>query len=100
VNVWEGEPEVARREAAAYVERWGIEGTVLLDDTGAYARRVGVRGVPTNVYVDDGGLVRAVGATTAEAMLEQAARLEPRLAGGGSPRGARSAPAPLPRDFA
>ncbi len=40
---------------------WGIKGTVLLDETGEYARRLGVRGVPTNVLVDGGGIVRGTG---------------------------------------
>jgi predicted DsbA family dithiol-disulfide isomerase len=40
---------------------WGIEATVLLDESGEYARRLGVRGVPTNVVVDSDGTVRDVG---------------------------------------
>jgi predicted DsbA family dithiol-disulfide isomerase len=40
---------------------WGIEGTVLLDESGDYARSLGVRGVPTNLVVDADGTVRAFG---------------------------------------
>ena len=40
---------------------WGLKGTILLDETGDYARRLGVRGVPTNVVVDADGTVRAFG---------------------------------------
>jgi hypothetical protein len=79
VNVWEGAG--AAEEAASYCERWGLEGTVLLDETAGYARQVGVRGVPTNLFVDERGIVRAVGASTFEDLLRDARRLEPRLAG-------------------
>lgn len=34
---------------------------MLLDDTAEFARRLGVRGVPTNVVVDERGIVRGVG---------------------------------------
>ena len=40
---------------------WGLKGTVLLDETGEYARSLGVRGVPTNILVDADGIVRDVG---------------------------------------
>lgn len=40
---------------------WGLKGTVLLDETGEYARSLGVRGVPTNLVVDEDGIVHAVG---------------------------------------
>ena len=79
VNVWEGAG--AAEEAAAYCERWSLGGTVLLDDTGAYARALGIRGVPTNVFVDATGVVRHVGATTSDELLREAARLAPGLAG-------------------
>jgi hypothetical protein len=59
VDVWEGDD--ALRQARDYCERWGIEGTVLLDRAGSYARLLGVRGVPTNVLVDSTGTVRAFG---------------------------------------
>lgn len=58
-------------EARAFAEIWGVDGTVLLDETGEYARRLGIRGVPTNVLVDGDGTVRAVG-VTAPAELEAA----------------------------
>jgi hypothetical protein len=77
VNVWEGTG--APREAARYCRMWGIEGTVLLDETAAYARQLGVRGVPTNVFVDETGIVRHVGATRPEELLDQAERLAPEL---------------------
>ena len=54
----------ARTEALNFASVWDVEGTVLLDETGAYAAALGIPGVPTNVLVDDGGTVRAVGATT------------------------------------
>jgi hypothetical protein len=44
-----------------YCELWGVESTVLLDETGEYAKLLGVRGVPTNVLVDSSGIVRAFG---------------------------------------
>jgi hypothetical protein len=40
---------------------WGIDGTILLDETADYARSLGVRGVPTNILVDADGIVRDVG---------------------------------------
>lgn len=81
VNIWEGTG--AAEEAADYCQRWGIEGTVLLDETAGYARELGVRGVPTNVFIDASGTVRALGASSSEDLLEQATRLEPRLASHG-----------------
>ncbi|GAA4517204.1 hypothetical protein GCM10023191_089310 [Actinoallomurus oryzae] len=42
---------------------WQIDGTVLLDETGQYAGRLGIRGIPTNVLVDEHGIVRTVGVT-------------------------------------
>ena len=43
---------------------WGIPPTVLVDEEGELARRLGIRGVPANVFVDCDGTVLAVGATT------------------------------------
>ena len=60
IDLWEGGD--APQRANAYCELWGIEGTVLLDESGAYADLLGVRGVPTNVLVDEAGTVRALGA--------------------------------------
>ena len=77
VNIWEGVG--APEEAAGYCMRWGIEGKVLLDEDTSYAREVGIRGVPTNVFVDASGVVQAVGATTSEELFEEACRLEPEL---------------------
>jgi hypothetical protein len=59
IDLWEGSD--SRQRAREYCERWGIEGTVLLDEAGAYAELLGVRGVPTNVLVDATGTVRAFG---------------------------------------
>jgi hypothetical protein len=61
VDIWEGtdpRPEVER-----FCELWGIEGPILVDETADYARKLGIRGVPTNVLVDEHGIVREVGAT-------------------------------------
>jgi len=44
-----------------FVEMWGLKGTILLDETGDYARSLGVRCVPANVEVDERGIVRAFG---------------------------------------
>jgi hypothetical protein len=62
INVWENTDP--RREAENFAAVWGLGGTVLLDRTGEYAARLGIRGVPTNVLVDGRGIVRAVGGTT------------------------------------
>ncbi len=69
MDIWEGtdpRPEVER-----FCDMWGIKGPILLDETGEYARRLGVRGVPTNVVVDADGTVRAFGVARLEE-LEQA----------------------------
>lgn len=60
INLWEGVGSQA--EATAFCAMWGIEGTVLVDDAADYARQLGIRGVPTNVFVDANGIVTAVGA--------------------------------------
>lgn len=71
LNVWEGvDPFV---EARNFVSLWGIEGTVLVDERAELVQRWGIRGVPTNIFVDADGTVREVGATT-PAELEAAAR--------------------------
>jgi hypothetical protein len=77
VDVWEGAE--AAVEARRYCDMWGIEATVLLDETAAYARMLGVRGVPTDVFVDERGIVRAVGAAGAQELLREATRLAPGL---------------------
>ena len=59
IDVYEGtdpRPEVER-----FCELWGVEATILLDETAEYARALGVRGVPTNVLVDSDGTVVDVG---------------------------------------
>lgn len=61
IDVWEGVD--ARSEADFFRQVWDIQGTILLDETGDYARTMGIRGVPTNVVVDADGIVRAVGVT-------------------------------------
>jgi hypothetical protein len=60
IDLWEGGD--ASRRVQDYCELWGVEGTVLLDEDGEYAKLLGVRGVPTNVLVDETGTVRAFGA--------------------------------------
>lgn len=62
INVWETRD--ARAEAAHFAGIWGVDGTVLVDEAGSYAQALDIRGVPTNVLVDDRGTVREVGATT------------------------------------
>jgi hypothetical protein len=62
VNVWEHVDP--RGEALHFCKIHNIEGTVLLDKTGEYINRLGLRGVPHNVVVDKQGIVRAVGVTT------------------------------------
>ena len=60
VDIWEGtspRPEVDR-----FCEMWGIKGPILLDPDETLARELGVRGVPTNVVVDSGGIIREFGA--------------------------------------
>jgi hypothetical protein len=59
ISVWEGDDP--RGRVQDYVDLWGVESTVLLDEAGEYAKLLGVRGVPTNVLVDATGTVRAFG---------------------------------------
>jgi hypothetical protein len=73
IDVWEGGE--ARRRAQDYCELWGVDGTVLLDEAGAYAKQLGVRGVPTNVLVDSNGIVRAVGAGNPDELYAEVDRL-------------------------
>jgi hypothetical protein len=61
ISVWEGTE--ARANVEAFCELWDFRGTVLLDESGDYARQLGIRGVPTNVVVDAGGIVRGFGAS-------------------------------------
>lgn len=62
MNVWEGVDPFA--EAQNFCDMWGIEGPVLVDVDGAFARQLGVRGVPTNILVDEDGTITCVGAST------------------------------------
>jgi hypothetical protein len=61
INVWEGVGSEA--EASAFCDLWQIDGTVLVDEPGAYAGQIGVRGVPTNVFVDNGVVTGVTGVT-------------------------------------
>lgn len=48
----------AAAEARAFAATWGLDETILPDETGQYAARMGIPGVPFNVVVDSAGLVR------------------------------------------
>lgn len=78
IDVWEGTD--ARVEAQRFCDMWGIEATVLLDETAEYVRSLGIRGVPTNVIVDASGIVRAVGATTPAELHAELLRCAPAVA--------------------
>jgi hypothetical protein len=59
IDIWEGtdpKPDVDR-----FCELWGIESTILLDETAEYAEALGIRGVPTNVLVDADGTIVDIG---------------------------------------
>ena len=59
IDIWEGtdpKPDVDR-----FCEMWGIDSTILLDDTAEYAAALGIRGVPTNVLVDADGTIVDIG---------------------------------------
>ena len=64
MNIWEGVG--ARDEAKRFCELWGIPGTVLVDDQNVLLDALGIRGVPTNVFVDVDGTITSVGAVTPE----------------------------------
>ena len=73
VDIWEGtdpRPEVER-----FCELWGIEGTILVDETADYAKQLGIRGVPTNVLVDEDGTVVDVGLVRIDELEAAVARL-------------------------
>lgn len=73
VDIWEGtdpRPEVER-----FCELWGIEGTILVDETADYAKQLGIRGVPTNVLVDADGTVVDVGLVRIDELEAAVARL-------------------------
>jgi thioredoxin-like negative regulator of GroEL len=73
VNVWEGTGAYA--EARGFCELWGVDGTVLVDEHGELAGRLGIRGVPANVFVDSDGTVTAVGAATPAELVAATRRL-------------------------
>ena len=59
IDIWEGtdpKPDVDR-----FCEMWGVDSTILLDETADYAAALGIRGVPTNVLVDADGTIVDVG---------------------------------------
>ena len=59
IDIWEGtdpRPDVDR-----FCEMWGVDSTILLDETAEYASALGIRGVPTNVLVDADGTIVDVG---------------------------------------
>lgn len=62
VNVWEHVN--ARDEALHFCKIHSIEGPVLLDATGDYITRLGIRGVPFNLVINKKGIVQAAGTTT------------------------------------
>jgi protein-disulfide isomerase len=73
VDIWEGtdpRPEVER-----FCELWGIEGTILVDETADYAKQLGIRGVPTNVLVDADGTIVDVGLVRIDELEAAVARL-------------------------
>ncbi len=78
VNVWEHVD--ARKEAQQFCEVHGIDGTVLIDETGEYAEKLGINGVPFNLLVDGKGIVQSVGVTTPDEMRHSLTRfLRPSL---------------------
>ena len=60
--MWEGVD--AFGEARQFCELWGVNGPVLVDEEAEFVRQLGIRGVPTNILVDEDGTVTCVGATT------------------------------------
>ena len=73
INVWEHVD--AQKEAQQFCDIYGVEGPVLLDEDGSYIHELGVRGVPTNILVDEEGLVHTVGATSPEQLMAAIADL-------------------------
>lgn len=73
MNVWEGVDPAA--EARRFAELWSVDGPVLVDADGALAAALGVRGVPTNIFVDADGTVTEVGAMTPSGLEATARRL-------------------------
>ena len=56
-------------------ELWGIEATILIDDTGAFAEQLDIRGVPTNVLVDADGTIAEIGVSELDALERAVDRL-------------------------
>ena len=73
VNVWEHVN--AREEAQHFCKIHKIEGPVLIDASGEYITRLGIRGVPMNVVVNKKGIVQAVGSTTPDEVRATLTRL-------------------------
>jgi hypothetical protein len=73
VNVWECAD--AFTEARGFCELWGMDGTVLVDERGELPDRLGLRGVPTNVFVDADGTVTAVGVASPGELVTATRRL-------------------------
>jgi hypothetical protein len=73
VNVWEGTDAFA--EARGFCELWGMDGTVLVDERGELPDLLGLRGVPTNVFVDADGTVTDVGVATPDELVTATRRL-------------------------
>lgn len=73
INVWEGVD--SRTEASMFCDIWSVDGTVLVDETGDYARQLQIRGVPTNVFVDSDGTVTAVGGVAPDELEAEIRRL-------------------------
>lgn len=61
VNVWESVD--ADVEASRFCRIHGLEGPVLLDESGQFIARAQVRGVPFNLVVDRDGTVLGAGLT-------------------------------------
>ena len=93
--MWEGSE--AFIEARQFCELWGIRSTVLVDERAVLPELLGIRGVPTNVLVDEDGTIREIGASTPSALEAAIARLlGPRVgfdAAGDRPAWSRGLPA-------
>lgn len=73
VNVWEHLN--AREEARKFCKVHSVQGPVLIDETGEYIAKLGLRGVPMNVVVNKQGIVEAVGMTTPDEVRATLTRL-------------------------
>lgn len=68
VNVWESVD--AAHEARQFCDIYGLESTVLLDESGEFIGRTEVRGVPFNLVVGEDGVVLGAGLTHPEELTE------------------------------